>query len=106
MLPRMAQAEFQALEAVFKVFHRMLPSLLDSRGLAQFEVFSLVNPHLLIAHTTYHGCLLLLHSLTAEKDARSRAQQFEAARSLASLFSQIRGSRGLRRVRAIPLPTV
>lgn len=87
----------------------MLPSLLDSKGLEQFEVVSLVNPHLVIAHTTYHGCILLLYTVIAsvEKDNTvARAQSFEAARSLAELFGQIRGAKGVTRARNFVLPMV
>ena len=111
------QSEFYALETALQKFHRALPSLLDNEGLERFEVFSLINPRLLIAHTTYHGSVLLLYSISIRRkdgdegdndddDRRSRARVFEAARSLAEIFARIRGARGLRKVRGFVLPIV
>lgn len=103
-----AQEELRALEAILPIFHKMLPSLLDSKGLEQYEVLSLVNPHLVNAHTTYHGSVLMLYTTLASvnQDARSRALQFEAARSLADLYAQLRGAEGMKKVRSFILPMV
>lgn len=103
-----AQEELRALEEILPIFHKMLPSLLDNKYLEQFEILSLVNPHLVIAHTTYHGSMLLLYTVLSSvtKDARSRALQFEAARSLADVYSQLRGSQGIKRILSFILPMV
>lgn len=91
--------EFEALKGALEAFHRTLPSLLDNRGLVGYEAVSLVNPHVVIAHTSYHGSVLLLYSLFAEQDAGARGQVFEAARSIADVCAAMRGSKGLQKVR-------
>lgn len=95
-----------------------MPSLLDNERLERFSVLSLINPRLLIAHTTYHGSVLLLYSISIhgkdgdegnnddDDDSRSWARVFEAARSLAEIFARIRGARGLRKVRGFVFPMV
>lgn len=106
---RETQEECNALIVILPIFQSMLPSLLDNKGLEQFEALSLVNPHLVIAHTTYHGCVLLLYSILSsinQEDTRARGVQFEAARSLADLYAQIRGARGITKVRSFVLPMV
>ena len=115
------RSEFHALETMLQRFHGMLPSLLDNVGLERFEVLSLINPHLVIAHTTYHGSMLLLYSIdirevddgdddddSVRTRTRSRAQAraFEAARSLAETFAQIRGAKGIQKIRGFILPMV
>jgi hypothetical protein len=87
-------------------FHAQLPSLLDDYDTEPFEGLSLINIYLVVAHTTYHGSVLLLYSLTAAEDHRSRAYVFDAARSLAELCAQFRGRDGLQRVRGFIVPLV
>ena len=50
--------------------------------------------------------MLLLYSIGGEDDVRSHAQVFEAARSLAEIYAQITGAKGLRKIRGLVLPMV
>jgi len=99
-------ADFAALEAALHSFHEQLPSLLDHYDTAPFEGLSLINIYLVVAHTTHHGSVLLLHSLSAAEDSRSRAYVFDAARSLTELCAHFRGKDGLQRVRGFIIPLV
>lgn len=76
----------------------MLPSLADTWGMEPLESITLTNPHLIIAHTTHYGSVLMFYSLTSTRDPWSRSQVFRAAQALADLCAKIRGSRGLHRV--------
>lgn len=78
----------------------LLPSLEDPWGIEPLEALSFVNPHLLVAHTVYHGSRLILYSLVTGKDPSTQLQVFTAAQSLVDLCSQVRGNRGVRRVQA------
>lgn len=93
-------SEHNALVSALVAFESILPPLDDPWGIEPFESLSLINPHLIIAHTTYHGSRLILHSLRAKEDLSSRLKVLAAAESLVALCSQLRGARGLRRVHA------
>lgn len=99
-------ANFAALEAALQSFHALLPPFIDDYDTEPFEGLSLINIHLVVAYTTYHGSVLLLYSLTAAEDHRSRASVFDAAKSLAELCAQFRGRDGLQRVRGFIIPLV
>lgn len=62
------------------------------------ESITLTNPHLIIAHTTHFGSVLMFYSLTSARDPWSRSQVFRAAQALVDLCVKIRGSKGLHRV--------
>lgn len=95
-----------SLEAALNSFHARLPSILDNIDTEPLEGLGLINPYLVVAHTTYHGSALLLHSLSAATDPRSRECMFEVARSLAVLCSQLRRGMGVQRVRGFVIPIV
>lgn len=94
------RSEQDALVSALVAFESILPPLDDPWGIEPFESLSLINPRLIITHTTYHGSRLILHSLRAKEDPSSRLKVFAAAQSLVGLCSQLRGARGLRRVHA------
>lgn len=94
------RAEFKALEYAHSAFSSKLPSLLDTEGIYPFETIDLMNPALANAHMTFHGSVQLLYTLYAAHDREARDRALEAARAIADVCAQCRGSKGLVRVRA------
>ena len=92
------RSKYLALQSALSSFETLLPPLSDPWGIEPFESISPINPYLLVTHATYYGSLLLLHRLAADKDATARTALFEDALSLVNLCSQLRGTRGLRRM--------
>lgn len=96
--PNELDVQISVLSQALTTHGVFLPSLLDSWGLEPFESVSRLNPMMIFGHVNYHGCVMLLHSLTAKKNPNSRAKVVGAARALAELCPQIRGEKGIRRV--------
>ncbi|KAF8319989.1 hypothetical protein DL93DRAFT_1920391 [Clavulina sp. PMI_390] len=58
-------SQWDVLESAVANLAAILPSLDDPWRIEPFESHSFLNPHLLVAHLTYHGSLLVLHGLRA-----------------------------------------
>lgn len=93
------------LEAQIAIFgqalashHLALSPLFDSWGLDSSEFVSRLNPMMIFGHVNYHGCVMLLYSLTAREDMHARSKVIDSARALAEMCPQIRGLKGIRRV--------
>lgn len=98
--------EYHLLKHELKSYHASLPPLSDTRGIKPFEAVSIFNPHILLAHTTHHGSVLLLHGLMTGEDPEARAMVIESAKALADICSKVRGGRGIRRVQGFLVPVV
>lgn len=71
---------------------------MDPWGLDESETMGKITPHVIFHHINHHGCVMLLHSLTARTNMEARARVIGAARTLAEFVPRIRGKRGLKRV--------
>lgn len=100
------RSEYVSLKGALANYHASLPPFSDTRGIKPYEAVSIFNPHILLAHTTHHGSVLLLHGLMAGEDAEARAKVMESAKALADICSRIRGERGIRRVQGFLVPVV
>lgn len=100
------RCEYHTLNYALQSFHASLPPLSDTRGIKRYEAVSIFNPHILLAHTTFHGSALLLHGLMAAEDPEAQAKVIESAKALADICSRIRGERGIRRVQGFLVPVV
>ena len=100
------RSEYFSLKDALANYHASLPPFSDTRGIKPYEAVSIFNPHILLAHTTHHGSVLLLHGLMAGEDAEARAKVMESAKALADICSRIRGERGIRRVQGFLVPVV
>lgn len=98
--------EYNTLKSALMIFHSSLPPFSDTRGIKPFEAVSIFNPHILLAHTTHHGSVLILHGLMASTDPEARAMVMESAKALADICSRVRGGRGIRRVQGFLVPVV
>ena len=98
--------EYFALKNALAEYHASLPPFSDTRGIKPYEAVSIFNPHILLAHTTHHGSVLLLHGLMAGENPEARAKVIESAKALADICWRIRGGRGIRRVQGFLVPVV